>query len=270
MSSNRLHNANVCTTWVWSTGSNVHVAKDLEWFVEYHPFQSHIHDFAGGQSEVAGVGTVEIPVKVDPSTHGTSTHRILRLHNVVHVPKYLCNILGGPAAGDYDGVNMGPGPYGKVVDHDNRPLALLTHARMIELLLSEYPAGPKDNPAPFRSGVAYMLNAIWPPAERQRWERWAASGLPTCSEARGYTPEEKEWLKRNWGSEYKFLKTHGLDIHNEEDREEGRRIVRATMSPDGDSGSEAEVTVPSDSGPSQFPQREGPRVECLSAFGIVP
>lgn len=40
---------------------------------------------------------------------------------------------------------------------------------------------------------------------------------------------EKQWLKENWGGEFKFLRAYGLSIHKEEDREEGRLILRAMM-----------------------------------------
>ena len=43
------------------------------------------------------------------------------------------------------------------------------------------------------------------------------------------TDEEKDWLKKNYGGEFNFLHTHGLKMHDEEDREQGRRIVRAMM-----------------------------------------
>ena len=44
-----------------------------------------------------------------------------------------------------------------------------------------------------------------------------------------YTDEEKDWLKRHWGGEFKFLLAHQLSIYKDEDRDEGRRIVRAMM-----------------------------------------
>ncbi|KAK4182170.1 hypothetical protein QBC35DRAFT_396505 [Podospora australis] len=47
-----------------------------------------------------------------------------------------------------------------------------------------------------------------------------------------YTSEERQWLQRHWGGEFKFLQAYGLSIYKEEDREEGRRIVRAFMEQD--------------------------------------
>jgi hypothetical protein len=42
-----------------------------------------------------------------------------------------------------------------------------------------------------------------------------------------YSSEEKRYVKDNWGSEYHVLRNHGLSIYKDEDREEGRSIVRA-------------------------------------------
>jgi hypothetical protein len=44
-----------------------------------------------------------------------------------------------------------------------------------------------------------------------------------------YTKEEMQWLKKHWGGEFHFLTSYGLKIYNEEDRNEGRLIVRAFM-----------------------------------------
>ncbi|KAK0655096.1 hypothetical protein B0T16DRAFT_318492, partial [Cercophora newfieldiana] len=48
-------------------------------------------------------------------------------------------------------------------------------------------------------------------------------------DAAPYTAEEKQWLNRHFGGEFKFLMAYGLSIYKEEDREEGRHIVRAMM-----------------------------------------
>ncbi|KAK4157175.1 hypothetical protein C8A00DRAFT_29886 [Chaetomidium leptoderma] len=47
-----------------------------------------------------------------------------------------------------------------------------------------------------------------------------------------YTQEEKDWLERNWGGEFNFLRCYSLSIHKDEDRDEGRRIARAMMEQD--------------------------------------
>jgi hypothetical protein len=70
--------------------------------------------------------------------------------------------------------------------------------------------------------------------ERARWERVKAADLEDeqLSQVLPYTDEEKEWLKENWGGEFRFLRAHLLKIHDKEDRAEGRRLVRAMMRDD--------------------------------------
>ncbi|KAL8789939.1 MAG: hypothetical protein Q9195_006600 [Heterodermia aff. obscurata] len=48
------------------------------------------------------------------------------------------------------------------------------------------------------------------------------------------TQDEKKWLKDNYGGEFHFLRGQGLSIYKEEDREEGRIILRAMMQEDDD------------------------------------
>ena len=61
------------------------------------------------------------------------------------------------------------------------------------------------------------------------------------------TAAEKEWLKANHRDEFHFLRDHGLSIYKEEDREEGRSMIRAFMKEDedeadsGDGDSEEEI-----------------------------
>lgn len=46
------------------------------------------------------------------------------------------------------------------------------------------------------------------------------------------TTAEKQWLKEHWGGEWKFLQAYRLDMTNDEERAEGRAIVRAMMKHD--------------------------------------
>ena len=46
------------------------------------------------------------------------------------------------------------------------------------------------------------------------------------------TKDEKKWLKDNWGGEFHFLQSYGLSIYEEEERAEGRSILRALMEDD--------------------------------------
>lgn len=49
------------------------------------------------------------------------------------------------------------------------------------------------------------------------------------------TSEQREWLKRHWGNEFEFLLAYGLSIYKDEDRLEGREIMKALIEADGES-----------------------------------
>ncbi|KAK6515881.1 hypothetical protein TWF281_004472 [Arthrobotrys megalospora] len=53
------------------------------------------------------------------------------------------------------------------------------------------------------------------------------NSAPPEAEEPPYRAGEKTWLKKHYGGEFHFLNKHGLKIHKEEDREEGRKILRA-------------------------------------------
>lgn len=68
-----------------------------------------------------------------------------------------------------------------------------------------------------------------------------------------YTAEEKAWLKKNWGGEYKFLRAHGLKIFKDEDREEGMEILRSIMA-EGDQSDFSDVEDTSRDGSPHLPK----------------
>lgn len=43
------------------------------------------------------------------------------------------------------------------------------------------------------------------------------------------TEREKQYLKKHYGNEFHFLRAYALSIYKEEDREEGREILRGMM-----------------------------------------
>lgn len=47
-----------------------------------------------------------------------------------------------------------------------------------------------------------------------------------------YTAEEKQWVKGNFKSEFHMLRSYGQSIYKEDDREEGRAMVREFMKHD--------------------------------------
>jgi hypothetical protein len=71
-----------------------------------------------------------------------------------------------------------------------------------------------------------------------------------------YTTAEKQWLKDEWGDEYHFLRAYRLSIYKDDDREEGRAIVRAYIREDDED--QAEGGLPTADDNTEEPQDEGP------------
>ncbi|TKW51478.1 hypothetical protein CTA1_6179 [Colletotrichum tanaceti] len=133
--------------------------------------------------------------------------------------------------------NLTDGPYphhkGTIVDKQGKSVAYFSpEAMLFEVRLSGPPDGPQVGPTPFDPLVAYWINVRWADSEKAKWEAFRAASARDA-EPGDVTPlldEEKQWLKEHWGSEFKFLQGHGLTIHKNEDRAEGRAILRGYLS----------------------------------------
>src|SRR5271154_679054 len=216
--------------WILSTASNAHCANHRDWFVNYKPFKSHAHGNIGGRLDVEGVGDVELRVK-KPNRNARPSYSIIWLKDVLYCPSAICNQVSVPSLiGSYD-VSLRGG--GGELSRDNVPIGVIDQPFFWKLRLS----GQPPNQTSLDKNGHYALSFIWPDEERARWERVKAAGLGSerSSQVLPYTVEEKEWLKENWGGEFRFLRAHLLKIHDEEDRAEGRRIVRAMMHDSDDS-----------------------------------
>ena len=97
-----------------------------------------------------------------------------------------------------------------------------------------------------REDCHYALVVVWDAAEDERWlalrrkrkqpsGTWSAPGAALATAgliqaylgAAEYTEEEKAWLEKHYGGEYKFLLVHGLRHYDDEDRGEGRATDRS-------------------------------------------
>lgn len=192
----------------------------------------------GSGMAVVGIGTVELPVKRKRRATGPQSHGILRLRNVLHIPTAVCNVIGGPILDDYNVIAgaRGENTKGTISDEQGRAVAYFDPgAKFYEVKLSGPPVGPRVGPTPFDTSSMYYINVLWPDSERRRWEAERAAGALRPAAVPLLSAEEKRWLKEHWGGEFKFLASYGLNIYKEEDREEGRVILRAMMADsDGD------------------------------------
>ncbi|KAK3690204.1 hypothetical protein B0T22DRAFT_190028 [Podospora appendiculata] len=240
--------------WILSARSNVHIVRDRASFIEYTPFNTFATNVAGARSAAAiAVGTVEIQVKRAAKKRGPRSHRVLRLHNGLHVPDAVCNVVGGTVTGEDFSVELGARNEGSDArirngsDYVRLAYFVKNQYSLLELRLSNPPVGPRLGLSRLDmepSGV-YNIHVIWPVSERRRFEAfkeglnhrvYCANNIPS---SQPYTAEEKLWLKKHYGGDFKFLQVYGLSIYKDEDCEEGRAIARALMR-----GDESDEDVP--------------------------
>ncbi|KAK3370929.1 hypothetical protein B0T24DRAFT_705550 [Lasiosphaeria ovina] len=161
----------LCPEWVISNFSDVDVAKDRGWFVEYRPYSSFIH--CGRRKEVIGIGTVELPVMMSwhEGTGLSQGHGTLRLEYVLHCPDSLCNTIGSNI---YSGMRSHDGgTSGVLLDRDERVMACYTTKPHIKhwwtVVLRNPPDGYFFGSSAFRS-TDVSVDTSWPLDEREKFE----------------------------------------------------------------------------------------------------
>lgn len=245
----------LCPDWVLSNNSNVSVAVDLAYFTSYTPFVTHIVNNAVSSNtmHVSGIGTVELRVLKHKVNKGKQSQRTITLHNVLHAPGLLCNILGYPFLEESEGtLNF------EDYSLKRRDGSIVAQLELRPKQAPQLDGSPESSGLPclklcrsperafaeskLEPGAAYFISVTWPQAERQRYVDHCSAGViaaletsaATTASVQPYTPGEKEWLrnKSGHGDEYHFLQAHGLSIYKDKDREEGRELVRALMEDD--------------------------------------
>lgn len=80
-----------CYDWIFSSGTNIHIAVDKFWFKTFTPFDTYTLTVAGQQTvSVRGIGSVELKIRCKPNSHQS---RVINLENVLYVPGWICNVL---------------------------------------------------------------------------------------------------------------------------------------------------------------------------------
>lgn len=176
------------------------------------------------------------------------------------MPDFICNTIGQPLMYN-DGYNIvmlggkDRKSNGVIKDSQGRNAAYFDpKSPLFGIKVRRSPNGPRLGPYALKKNVMYVLGCRWDDAEKRKWQEFKVrNGLNTPGQnAAPYTAEETTFLKKNYGSEYHFLMQHGLKIHNEEDREEGRAILRAIMREDEMSELEGSKDEEDDFDESQF------------------
>jgi hypothetical protein len=233
------------------------VAKDLSWFEDdYVPFETYMNDLTGNMVVVKGVGTVLLPTKRSPSSSGPGAHCILRLERVLHAPSVVCNILGFPITDYGVTIKFTPSSSGTITDATGRPIAFFdpldrSGVKLCTVRLSDPPVGPKVGPSLLDPSGHYCVSTTWPDSEQRHFEAMQASAKrprpdavtqprralrpdeeppqSRAGDSTGVTPlsaTERQWLKKHYGSEFHFLSAYGLSIFSDDDRQDGREILR--------------------------------------------
>ncbi|CAN9293372.1 unnamed protein product [Alternaria alternata] len=165
----------------------------------------------GNYVPVLGIGTVEIPTKRSPNTSGVSSHASLLLHEVLHVPDFVCNIIGQPlwlTDGYNPIIKSGTKSKGTIKDSEGKNVAYFHPGSPLLAIKVRSPLDwPKLGPHALKKDGLYVLCCQWDASEKQRWREFqAANGLSTPGQnAAPYTAEETAFLKKNYGSEFHFL-----------------------------------------------------------------
>jgi hypothetical protein len=153
--------------WVFSSASNVHVATHKDWFKTFSAFDSHlVAPSAGPGWTVEGFGDVELQVRT--STTDSQMLNKLVLKDVLYVPTYQCNVLGGEMLHN-NTCHWGSHEYKFEDSSTGAPIAILQAPPIValpKLWLKDQPAGTTSL-YPQRS---YWINATWIDSERARFE----------------------------------------------------------------------------------------------------
>ena len=262
------------TDWVFSNNSDVHVANHRDWFTSYIPFKTKLDSGC----KIEGIGDVELAVETHPSKNGDHRQRTIVLSDVLYAPTFTCNVIGGPIIDTYDvQLHFGSGRGELVNLQDGSCMGLFDAPKLFRLRLR----GQDSTQTSLDRASPYYIRANWTNRVRALWEasnhksagslaaddkhtarvdksnETSSSSFPRAGSQNSaplLTQIEKAWLKKHWGNEFHFLRSYCLSIYREEDREEGRRILRAIMS--GDNDNDAKIVDEINSPPDQ---QEGPR-----------
>ena len=203
--------------------ANSSAAKDRGWFTDYTSFESKVSDFGGFKSSVIGIGTVELPVEPPLGFVGENSPRILRLTTVLHIPFYRRNFIDDLIINDYKICFQSKETKGFIADQDGQKIAYIDPCHPLCQVKLRNPSScyyALDHKS------IYAIHAIWSDFERGNWY----AHQNTLGEL--FSLQEKIWLKKRFGNEFTFLKVQGLNIYKNEDRENGRTLLRSLMQAD--------------------------------------
>ncbi|KAK3320263.1 hypothetical protein B0T19DRAFT_284883 [Cercophora scortea] len=240
----------LCPDWIWSSSSNICIAKDREWFSEYTPFRSTVVDWTGTKHAVVGIGNVNLPVKRYPNRTGRAAHGILPLVTVLHIPSFVCNILGAPPTDHSYTVTCQPMfaavdptshaslSKGWITDIHNQPVAFFAPDHVLfAIKLSGPPIGPIVRASALKADAGgRMIWGYWAHEDREEWER---AQVDTMMGGGGYEREETVGVTGEVAMEDEGVECD-VEIKTKSESSDGGESYTILDDADSESGSELE------------------------------
>lgn len=244
--------------WVWVNTTNVHIANHRDWFSTFTPYEGTLQTGFGTSIAFHGFGTVHLPVDLSNPTKKAPP---LTLHRVLYAPDSIINIYASPCEPYHIIKHIGTDST-LVTPKERTVVAILDNPHVYKIRL----VGHKVNQS-IITRDHLLVNCRMSLQEMQRFQRFldgrchpnddtddmsppplgpvTNSGEEPSSSTQNlvrlqdhyeagevppYSEAEFEWIKREHGSEYQFLKSLGLYMCKDKDRVDGRVLARAIMS----------------------------------------
>ena len=264
------------TEWVWGNETNTRICNDRSKFINYIPFKCFIYTGNGwDKATVEGVGAVAIEVKIILNRSGSDTHKRMTFGRVLYVPEADFNVMGLTGGNQVKVQVRGKIARMYRSDDDQQPTVALFEL-VDELYRMRIMGVPRKNQTRIGKEALRVVN-IWPDTEQMRYMnalkrmytqhlradpaklRQYIDGIESkCFDLIKQTPylpaqstrhelklepvltqQERQWLKRHFKDEFHLLRDYGHKIYSEEDRSDGRRLLREFMADDAQIEAEA-------------------------------
>ena len=177
------HRKPPCYDWIFSSGSNIHVAVDKFWFKSFTSFDTHVLTVSGQEAiSVRGIGSVELKIRCKPNSHSS---RAITLENVLYIPGWACNIFSDK----YFDTNLEEDSYfehkwnshgicfTKKTSGKIKPWGYTESFRGLDrLVLSRKPQGRSPMLEDTEREV-WSINVNWPQSQQDKWKSFSEAEI---------------------------------------------------------------------------------------------
>lgn len=166
-----------CHDWILSSASNAHIAIDRSAFKRYTPFKSYVLRVADQSPvKVRGIGTVDLKIRRQAGSKETNT---ITLENVLHVPKWICNVFSDVYFEPMNDFEHTWSDFGvSFLKKENGQLNYWGFTEgflgLERLVLSKKTSG-RSPMLEDREREVFSINLTWPQGQRDKWEAQLAA-----------------------------------------------------------------------------------------------